>query len=78
MPEMLFCGPLYTLQTNVVYAIPPIACKILCTDSSPSIQASTDPAFSTTQNITLSGGASGIAGFIRASTGTPKVMLTKA
>ena len=78
MPSLLSCGVAHTLGTNVVYALPVCKTTIFCGDSSPALEQSNVETFLTKSSVTLTGGLGSCAGgFIRATTGTPIVILSR-
>lgn len=77
--QLLSFGVPWTLQTNQVYAIPtPVKATAFSGDATPTIEQSNDFAFGTKAAVTFTGGVATLVGtFIRATTGTPTVLLNR-
>ncbi len=55
--ESLSIGPPITLVQNQIYALPAVACTLFCSNTTPTLQVSNDPAFATNIALTLTAGA---------------------
>lgn len=76
--ELLSCGVPHALTTNRVYALPVCKTTVFTGDSSPALEQSNVLDFSTKSAVTLTGGMASLAGgFMRATTGTPIVILSR-
>jgi hypothetical protein len=66
------------LVTNQVYALPTAKSNLFCSDTTPALEQSNDITFAAKAAITLVGGQSVVTGsFIRATTGTPTIVLRR-
>lgn len=76
---LLTCGVPLTLQTNVAYALPVPQVRVFCGDSTPALEQSNVLDFATKSAVVLTAGAAELSGgFIRATTGTPLILLCRA
>jgi len=68
MPQaaLLADGSLQVMPQNSIFALPPYTCTLMTDGTAPTIQQSTDAAFTANVAVTLSGGQATVAGgFIR-------------
>lgn len=67
-----------TMQTNVVYAIPVAKATAFSGDATPTLEQSNDFTFAAKTAVTFTGGIATLVGsFVRATTGTPTIMLSR-
>jgi hypothetical protein len=79
MPVQLlsFATP-YTLQTNMVYALPAGHCTVFCADASPALEQSALFDFSTKASVSVTAGKTDVAGlFLRCTSGNPVIVLNR-
>jgi hypothetical protein len=71
-------GMTVTLQPNVVYALPGMSTTLYTDSAAPALEQSNVIDFATKSVVTLTGGSAKVsAAFIRATSGSPIVRLTK-
>lgn len=76
--QLLPFGTPVILATNVVYALPGVKATVFCGDTTPAIEQSNLIDFSTKVSLTLTGGLGTLAGgFVRATAGTPLILLSR-
>lgn len=77
--QLLSFGVPWTLQTNQVYALPaPVKATVFSGDTTPTLEQSNDFTFTTKAAVTFTAGVATLAGtFIRATAGTPTVLLNR-
>jgi hypothetical protein len=79
MPQLIPFGPPTVMATNVIYATPGGAkASVFCGDATPTIEQSNVQDFATKSAVTFTGGLGTVVGaFIRATAGTPTVVLMR-
>lgn len=79
MPTQLIpYGMPITMVTNQVYALPVAKSTLFSSDTTPALEQSNDITFAAKVVVTLTGGMSTVAGeFIRATAGTPTIILSR-
>ena len=75
--ESVPLGLLVTLKANIPYALPPVLAT-LYTDAAPTLTTSNTQAFTTSQAVTLTGGAAQLGGAFIKSTSDVLVILKRA
>lgn len=79
MPTMLLpVGTPVTMVTNQVYACPVVEVMAFTDATTPTLEQSNDPTFTTKAAVTFTAGAATLTGaFVRATAGTPTIVLKR-
>jgi len=76
--EVLSPGPVWTLLQNVVYALPPVRCRLFTDSTAPALQQSNTLAFTANVVVALVDGAAEVSGgFIRATAAAGAIVTLK-
>ena len=71
-------GPPTTLVTNQIYALPAVNCTLFTDAATPTLEQSTVIGFGTKVALTFTNGACLVSGgFVRATAGTPTIVLKR-
>jgi hypothetical protein len=75
---LLSFGLPVTMTTNLVYALPVVKANAYSSDTTPTMEQSNDITFAAKTTVTFTAGAATLVGmFVRATTGTPTIVLTR-
>jgi hypothetical protein len=76
--ELIPCGMPVTLVTNKVYALPIVKTTGFSSDTTPTLEQSNDSTFTLKNAVTFTAGiANFVGGFVRATAGTPTLILKR-
>ena len=76
--QAITIGPVHTLVTNQVYALPGSATTLYTDSAAPALEQSNVIDFATKSTVTLTNGMAQVAGaFLRATSGTPIIRLAR-
>ena len=76
--QLLLFGVPTVMQTNQVYAVPATKVTAFSSDTTPALEQSNDFTFAAKAAVTFTGGMATLGGaFVRATAGTPTILLSR-